>query len=102
MIEAAMNMVEGDLIEAEHLPLHLLDRMSGTALFPAEKSSRGMGLVPKTGQLSLPEVLRDVEEQMIEQAMRETEGNILRAAKLLGIPRQTLQYKLSQRSGANR
>ncbi|WP_024983740.1 sigma-54 interaction domain-containing protein [Brevibacillus borstelensis] len=102
VIEAAMNMVEGDLIEAEHLPLHLLDRMSGTALFPAEKSSRGMGLVPKTGQLSLPEVLRDVEEQMIEQAMRETEGNILRAAKLLGIPRQTLQYKLSQRSGANR
>jgi arginine utilization regulatory protein len=34
---------------------------------------------------------------MIQAALAQTAGNVLQAAKLLGIPRQTLQYKLSQR-----
>jgi arginine utilization regulatory protein len=34
---------------------------------------------------------------MINQALQATQGNILQAAKRLGIPRQTLQYKLNQR-----
>ena len=37
-------------------------------------------------------------EKLIDQALIETEGNILQAAKMLGIPRQTLQYKLSRQN----
>ncbi|YAR63669.1 helix-turn-helix domain-containing protein [Bacillus cytotoxicus] len=37
-----------------------------------------------------------MEKELIHQALIETEGNILQVAKLLSIPRQTLQYKLNK------
>ncbi len=45
--------------------------------------------------MPLREALHQTEKELIDQALIETEGNILQAAKMLGIPRQTLQYKLS-------
>jgi arginine utilization regulatory protein len=98
VIEAAMNMAEGAWIEQEHLPQHLLDRLrEGKA-----ESVSAPRLVTTAEKRKLPDVLREVEEQMIAEALKETEGNILRAAKLLGIPRQTLQYKLSTRPMADK
>ncbi|HBK86540.1 MAG TPA: sigma-54-dependent Fis family transcriptional regulator, partial [Firmicutes bacterium] len=43
---------------------------------------------------TLRETLAEVEMLLIEQAMRQSENNISQAAALLGIPRQTLQYRL--------
>ncbi|WP_420856576.1 helix-turn-helix domain-containing protein [Thermoactinomyces vulgaris] len=37
-----------------------------------------------------------METRLIRQAMKETGGNVLKAARRLGIPRQTLQYKLKK------
>ncbi|MFS0557617.1 sigma-54 interaction domain-containing protein [Brevibacillus sp. 179-C9.3 HS] len=93
VIEAAMNMVESDLILLEHLPAHLLERSQ------SEKEANPISaeLLSREG-CTLPEILREVEEKVIKDAMQQTDGNVLRAAKLLGIPRQTLQYKLSQRT----
>lgn len=97
VIEAAMNMVDGDVICRDHLPQHLMDRLAQEkhAVFAVQPT------VDRQGR-NLPEVLREVEAQMISQALAETEGNILRAAKLLGIPRQTLQYKLNHREETNK
>ncbi|MFY0545875.1 sigma-54 interaction domain-containing protein [Brevibacillus sp. H7] len=97
VIEAAMNMVEGDVIQLEHLPQHLPERLhqdrgpAVSAWLPQPAEDGGE-------RRTLPEVLQKIEERMIADALKETDGNILRAAKLLGIPRQTLQYKLSGRS----
>ncbi|MCC8433087.1 sigma 54-interacting transcriptional regulator [Brevibacillus sp. M2.1A] len=92
VIEAAMNMVESDIILLDHLPAHLLERSQSEK----KEASISAQLLPKEG-CTLPEILREVEEKVIKDAMQQTDGNVLRAAKLLGIPRQTLQYKLSQR-----
>jgi arginine utilization regulatory protein len=46
--------------------------------------------------MPLRAALHQTEKELIDQALIETEGNILQAAKMLGIPRQTLQYKLSK------
>lgn len=80
-IEAAMNLVEGDLIHVIDLP-------------PSFQQHRPIG----NGEegLSLREALKGLEEKMIREAMLKTGGNIMGAAKLLGVPRQTLQYKLSK------
>ena len=95
VVEAAMNMVEGERIEREHLPQHLWERQGS-----ATPLGQGFALSPAAewaaGERSLPEMVREIEEKIIAEAMKQTEGNVLRAAKLLGIPRQTLQYKLSQ------
>ncbi|MCS7311806.1 MAG: hypothetical protein NZ742_02665, partial [Acidobacteria bacterium] len=41
---------------------------------------------------SLPEI----EKQMIEQALAATRGNCVRAARLLGISRDTLRYRMKK------
>lgn len=97
-VEAAMNMVEAEIIEREHLPPHLLDRQSGSESSRTSAHMEGKAASWSAEGRTLPEVVRELEEQMIDQAMKQSGGNVLRAAKLLGIPRQTLQYKLSQRT----
>ena len=44
----------------------------------------------------LREALKQKERELIQLALAETKGNVLQAAKILQIPRQTLQYKLKQ------
>jgi arginine utilization regulatory protein len=92
VIEAAMNMVEGPVIRMEHLPPHLTERAAKER--PAPPLVLPAAAEDEVG--SLPEVLQKTEEALISRAMEKTNGNVMRAAKLLGIPRQTLQYKLSQ------
>lgn len=45
-------------------------------------------------RLTLKEALQRREKEIIEEALSSCGGNITKAAKILGIPRQTLQYKL--------
>jgi len=45
---------------------------------------------------SLRQVLLETEKSYIQHALSQTEGNVQRAAKLLQIPRQTLQYKMTR------
>lgn len=96
VVEAAMNMVESDTIELEHLPPHVLDRNLAGVSEDQPMTDLSALLEASEGR-TLPDIMRELEERMINGAMKATDGNVLRAAKLLGIPRQTLQYKLSQR-----
>lgn len=45
---------------------------------------------------SLTEILEETERCIIRDALKHTDNNITRAAELLKIPRQTLQYRLSK------
>lgn len=45
----------------------------------------------------LREALGEYEQHIIQMALKQTSGNILQAAKILGVPRQTLQYKIKQK-----
>lgn len=86
-VEHAMNMVSGRLIELEHLPDQL--RRHGREKAPvfepdADESSRK----------SLPELLKAVEKKALVQALASCSYNVSQAATYLGIPRQTIQYKL--------
>ncbi len=101
VIEAALNMVEGQQIRLEHLPDYLLDRSqpATTEAREAPPGAASLAAVARqiVGSRKLRDVLQETEAVMIQAALAQTAGNVLQAAKLLGIPRQTLQYKLSQR-----
>ncbi|WP_040208595.1 sigma-54 interaction domain-containing protein [Neobacillus jeddahensis] len=84
-IEYMMNVGEGERLRMEDLPIML--RKYPT---PSEESE-----VPLE-DLSLKEHLAKVEKQLILNALHQSEGNINQAAKILEIPRQTLQYKLKK------
>jgi arginine utilization regulatory protein len=95
-IEGAMNIVEGDVIRLEHLPWQL--RSSSGALARKESAGREAGsiVLPPGPVRPLREVLAEVEQELIERALEQTKGNIQQAAKLLQVPRQTLQYRLGK------
>ncbi|PWK16360.1 sigma-54 interaction domain-containing protein [Tumebacillus permanentifrigoris] len=85
-VEGAMNLVTGDQIECEHLPWQVQHAKS-TKTLTLEGPVR-----------PLRETMEQVEQELIRMAMEETGGNIQQAAKLLQVPRQTLQYRLSRQT----
>jgi transcriptional regulator with PAS, ATPase and Fis domain len=83
-IERAILLCEGDLITVEDLPLEVRQESRAAASEDAFK------LPP--GGVSFEEV----ERGLIIQAMEQTDYNITRAAKLLGMTFRTLQYRLEK------
>ncbi|PLR98870.1 sigma-54 interaction domain-containing protein [Bacillus sp. T33-2] len=81
-IEYMMNVCEGNCLTFNDLPVML-------------KSSKHVP-AGRPASLSLKESLRNVEMKLIMEALSDTGGNIQLAAGLLGIPRQTLQYKMKK------
>lgn len=81
-IEGSMNMIEGDIINLEHISSTLRDRFESKQDIKYDRPLR--------------DILKDVEGQAIKRAMELCQGNISQAAKILDIPRQTLQYKLGK------
>lgn len=83
-IEYMMNVCNGSVLTIQDLPLMLKQ-------YVQEKKD-----TTKQTDFALRPALAKLENQLIEEAINQTEGNILKAAKLLQIPRQTLQYKLQR------
>lgn len=86
IIEGSMNILADDevYIDVHHLPNNIIPQ----------------GLQTKTlagfENYTLPEAVALVEQKLIQRAMERSGGNITRAARLLGITRQALQYKLGK------
>ncbi|HJU56261.1 MAG TPA: sigma-54 dependent transcriptional regulator [Pyrinomonadaceae bacterium] len=82
-IERAILLCEGDLITVEDLPLEVRQE--------ARPVTEGAFKLPPEG-ISF----EDVERSLIVQAMEQTDYNITKAAKLLGLTFRTLQYRLEK------
>lgn len=82
IVEHAMNMVEGKTLLPEYLPPHFLQHQST--------------LIHEPSIQPLKQLLEETERKVISNALRITDGNVMRASKLLQIPRQTLQYKMNK------
>ena len=78
-IERAMNIIDGDTILPCHIPIHIKN---------AVKEQSELSYVP------LRDILEDKEKEIIEKVLLHSNGNISEAARVLDLPRQTLQYKL--------
>ncbi|HEX8138466.1 MAG TPA: sigma-54 dependent transcriptional regulator [Pyrinomonadaceae bacterium] len=82
-IERAILLCESDLIQVEDLPLEVRQE--------SRPASEGAFKLPPEG-IAFEEVERD----LIMQAMEQTDYNITKAAKLLGLTFRTLQYRLEK------
>lgn len=78
LLEGIISIIDGDIIEMEDLPLKFRQHQ-----------------VVEEG-ISLNEKLEFKEKELIEEALLEVDGNVTRAAELLKIPRQTLQYRIKK------
>jgi len=91
-IEGAMNLVDDSTILMEHLPWHIRQSVPTVRT----ESAAPLSMLTEGPVRPLRETLERVEMELIEAALRETGGNIQQAAKLLQVPRQTLQYRLGK------
>jgi two-component system response regulator AtoC len=85
ILERAFILCEGEKIEVEHLP----PEMFSTPSSPTEEVS--LFRLPPQG-ISLAAVERD----LIRQALEQSGGNQVRAARLLGISRDVLRYRMKR------
>lgn len=81
-IEYMMNVCEGEFLRMEDLPIMM--KQQAVAGENVDKD------------LSLRKNVEELEKQLINTALNLSDGNINQAAKLLEIPRQTLQYKIKK------
>lgn len=93
VVERAVLLTDGLEIEVSDL---LIDRRSRS-----RKQKNKPVTVSETGliRISFPQwglPLEDLERQVIEEALKHTEGNISRAARLLHISRYALRYRMSK------
>jgi len=95
VIEQALLSTTGDVIDEAHLgivPAELLGSGS-VPLLPLEMAGQ-----PLCENSAIPggAKLIDMERALIGRALAQTQGNVTRAAKLLGISRDTLRYRLEK------
>jgi len=82
-IERAILLAEGDQITLEDLPTEVRQDVGPTAEGAFKLPAEGINF-------------EDVERHLITQAMEQTDYNITKAAKLLGLTFRTLQYRLEK------
>ncbi len=98
-VEGAMHLLDGDIIMLEHLPDNLRNLATHRESRPATANLRAGGAAPRVpvkfqGDFRL--AVADIESSLVRKALADAGGNISRAARALGIPRQTLQYRLKK------
>ena len=84
-IEGSINIAEGKEINHGSLPYYLQE------IYKKNREKKERPTIKP-----LTETINKVETIMITSALQRTGGNITKAAKILEIPRQTLQYKMGK------
>jgi arginine utilization regulatory protein len=95
-IRELVNFIEGAMNFATSIDTILYKEHFLSSSFIPAKSSYSSKLEDKLDEESLPIVLRNIEEELIQKTLIKYNYNITKSAKRLGIKRQTLQHKLKK------
>jgi DNA-binding NtrC family response regulator len=95
IIERGAILCKDGVIDTVHMPLNLMRRGSG------ETEDSGNGGLPLQGisidgGKSMKEIVQSIERKLITDALRRCGSNQVRAAKLLGVTRDILRYRMKQ------
>ncbi|MGE5585998.1 MAG: helix-turn-helix domain-containing protein, partial [Bacillota bacterium] len=84
VLERALNLADGEVIEVEHLPEHVVSA--------ARRAGRPGA--PRGAHEALDDVVARAEQEALLEALKATNNNRSRAAKKLGISRSAFYEKL--------
>lgn len=89
-IESAMNILPSDqsLITPDYIPEHILNSITLASPCKVSKVKENTG--------SISDTIQNIESEMFRNALLESNGNISKAARTLGISRQTFQYRMKR------
>lgn len=94
LVDYAMNVTDGDTIEMEHLPKHLMGEDESRSSRNRSTSNSGELIAPDWSRETLQSVMDRYENEVLRQALDQYGGNISRTAEALDIKRQSLQYRI--------
>ena len=99
IIESMISMTKEDILQFNELPVYLHGKMNGSGKASDNASADSEDSIVtelKNGVYDLRSVVEQVERDLILKVLSKTKGNKTRAGEILGIPRQTLKYKMSK------
>ena len=88
ILDLSMKISEGDVLTSDDIPLYMKEAKK------ADEDGK-----PDHSMLSrrtLKEVVETAERDCIKNALAYCEGNVTKAAKMLGLPRQTLKFRMDK------
>lgn len=85
-IESVISLYEGEVIREEHLPFQ----------FKSIHNNKKDIIIDSNSIRPLEVSLQRYEKEIIASALEKVDYNVSKAAKLLNVPRQTLQYKIKK------
>lgn len=97
MVEGAMNLIHFDEeIDYNHLPMHMRTKFQSFEKFSLEPEKEPPHPREETLTGSLQEHMDIVEKDILVRTLKHHHGNVTKAAKDLGLSRQSLQYRLKK------
>lgn len=97
IIEGGMNFARnGELLTRSHLPDHIGRLMSEADIKPNPEAAAPLLKATVATDDTLPHWRESFEKEKIQEILDNTGGNVSRSARILGISRQSLQYKMKR------
>lgn len=96
VIESMVSMSKEDELQQDQIPLYLQNKIEAES---HKNDSQVSGdIISKFIEegYDLKQTLELFERQMIENTLKKVDGNKTKAGRILGIPRQTLKYKMDK------
>ena len=94
IVESMVSISQGSELDVEQLPAYMYDRVYNTG--KKEKTILEFENRFEKEEYNFNKIIMDKEIELIKRVMSLSGGNKTRAAELLGIPRQTLKYKIDK------
>lgn len=111
VIESMVSMTNNKLLDVNEIPIYLHNKLKGESV--SEDVLRDEEKMPcealkeleieeelisdlKNREYNLKSALENIEKKIVKETLKKVNGNKTKASEILGIPRQTLNYKLSK------
>lgn len=98
VIESMVSITPNEILELNEIPVYVSSKNKGEGKLrnkPVKQEGEEVANINST-DLNLNDAIDKLEKQFILKAMEEAHGNKTKAGELLGIPRQTLNYKMTR------
>lgn len=96
IIESMVSLSDCDILEVQHLPAYMYDRIFNENITNSNSMGDNEKIFLNFENYNLKSNLEEKEKEIITEVLKITKGNKTKAGELLGIPRQTLKYKMDR------
>jgi len=96
IIESMISITNSNILDVQQLPAYMYDRVYKVNQKKLECQSVHQDFEYNKGAYDLKKILEEKEIETIKKVLNMTKGNKTKAGEILGIPRQTLKYKIDK------